>query len=58
MILEVDNKGAVDIANNWSVSSRTHQHKVVLCPRNERARIHQNCVDSVESYQTKLKMTQ
>ena len=23
MILEVDNKGAVDIANNWSVSGRT-----------------------------------
>jgi hypothetical protein len=23
MILEIDNKGAVDIANNWSVGGRT-----------------------------------
>ncbi len=23
MVLEMDNKGAVDLANNWSVGSRT-----------------------------------
>jgi hypothetical protein len=25
MILEIDNKGAVDIANNWSVGGRTRR---------------------------------
>jgi hypothetical protein len=28
MVLEVDNKGGVDLANNWSVGGRTHHISV------------------------------
>ena len=31
MILEVDNKGAVDLANNWSVGGRTRHIDVRQC---------------------------
>jgi hypothetical protein len=31
MILEMDNKGAVDIANNWSIGGRTRHVDVRQC---------------------------
>ena len=40
MILEIDNKGAVDIANNWSVAERTkHIDTDKLIFRSEFSRI-------------------
>ena len=31
MILEMDNKGAVDLANNWSIGGRTRHVDVQQC---------------------------
>jgi len=31
MILEIDNKGAVDLANNWSIGGRTRHVDVRQC---------------------------
>jgi hypothetical protein len=40
MVLEVDNKGGVDLANNWSVGGCTHHISVCeFSPRIEGARI-------------------